>query len=88
MRQTEQELTACVFVEQRADEAVPSIDHIDRQPPHFVVVQARYSRPGNHATRTADSDVGMVFGRRRWRDARSKILEHRIAEALQDQVFR
>ena len=88
MRQTGQELTACVFVEQRVDEAVPSIDHIDHQPPYFVVVQARHFRPGNHATRTADSDGGIVTERRRWRDARMKFLEHRIAEASQDQTFR
>jgi len=87
MRQTEQEFAAGVFVEQRVDEAIRSIGDVDHQPLHFVVVQARHFRPGNRTVRTADSDVGIITGGRRWGDTCVKVLEHRIAEALQDQVF-
>ena len=41
----------------------------------------------NRTVRTADSDVGIITGGRRWGDTCVKVLEHRIAEALQDQVF-
>jgi hypothetical protein len=86
MRQKEQEFAAGFFVEHRVDEGVRSIDDVDHQPLHFVVAQSRHVRPGNGTIRTADSDVGLVLvtGGRRWGAARVRILEHRIAEALQD----
>ena len=58
MRQTEQEFAAGVLVEERVEEAVRSIDDVDHQPLHFVVVQSRYFRPGNGTIWTADRDVG------------------------------
>ena len=83
-----QEFTAGGLVEQHVYEAVGSINDIDQQPLHFVVVQARYVVPGNEAVWTADRHIRVVPGRGRWRDACMKILQHRIAKAVQDHVLR
>jgi hypothetical protein len=82
MRQTEQEFAAGVLVEERVDEAVRSINDVDHQPLHFVVVQSRHFRPWNGTIWTDDRDVGIITGSRRWGYARVKILKGGIAEAL------
>ena len=55
--QAEQEFTAGVFVEQRVDEAARSIDDVNNQPPHFVVIQARHFRPGDRTGRTGNRNI-------------------------------
>ena len=60
----EQEFATGALVEQRVNEAVRSIDDIDHQTLHFVVVQARYFRPRNDTIRAADADIGIVSGSR------------------------
>jgi hypothetical protein len=54
--QAEQEFTVGVFVEQSVDEAARSIDDVNHQSPHFVVIQARHSRQGDRTMRTGDGD--------------------------------
>ena len=58
-----QEFTAGGLVEQHVYEAVGSINDIDHQPLHFVVVEARYVVPGNEAARTVDRHIRVVPGR-------------------------
>src|SRR5215831_14277115 len=52
-----QKFTAGGLIEQRVYEAVGSIDDVDHEPLHFVVVEARDVVPRNDAVWTADRDI-------------------------------
>ena len=71
-----QEFTAGVLIDQHVYEAVGSIDDIDYQALHFVVVQTRHFGPWNDAVRTADGDIRVISGCRRRGDACMEILQH------------
>jgi hypothetical protein len=82
-----QDLPPGILIEQRVYEAVRSIDDIDHEALHFVVIQTRDFRPRDGTVRTADGDIRVIPRCRRRRCAGMEILQHRIAKALQNHVF-
>jgi hypothetical protein len=87
MRQTEQEFAARFSSKSVWMKRYVRSTNVYHQPLHFVV-ESGNSRPGDGTIRTADSDVGIITGGRRWGDAGVKILKCGVAEALQDQILR
>jgi len=69
------------------DESVRSVDDLDHQLFHLLIVKPRHTRPGNHAERTGDGNIGIIASRRRGGDPSMEILQPRVPNALQNEVF-
>ncbi len=58
--EAQQDLPSGILIEQRVYEAVRSIDDIDHEELHFVVVQTRDFGPRNDTVSTADGNIRVV----------------------------
>src|SRR5712692_972562 len=63
------------------DESVRSVDDLDHQLFHLLIVKPRHTRPGNHAERTGDGNIGIIASRRRggdpaWRSSSREFRMH------------
>jgi hypothetical protein len=76
-----------VFIKQHVDESVRSVDDLDHQLFHLLIVEPRHAGPGNDAERTGDGNVGIIASCRRGDDPSMEILQPRVPNALQNEVF-